>query len=244
MHPFGPLMRAGLAVICTAALAGCLELATPVTPTAPPEPAQTAAQSPASGVSGRSFARVVRTVEPIAERMCRNRTSGVDCDFLIRIDPDASQPANAYQSLSQTGRPLITFTQALLLDMRNEDELAFVLGHEAAHHIEGHIAEQVRSATLGAVLIGAIGAGQGATGAQLERLQNLGAFVGGRAFSKEAELEADALGTIITARAGYDPVRGSAFFSRIPDPGQTFLGTHPPNAERQAVVRKTAARLQ
>jgi len=73
--------------------------------------------------------------------------------------------------------------------------------------------------------------------------QELGAAVGARTYSKEFELEADRLGTIITKRAGYDPLRGAEFFTRIPDPGNRFLGTHPPNAQRIQTVRETAARL-
>jgi predicted Zn-dependent protease len=48
---------------------------------------------------------------------------------------------------------------------------------------------------------------------------------------------------MITARAGYDPVLGSKFFTRIPDPRDRFLGTHPPNADRVKAVRDTAAKL-
>jgi predicted Zn-dependent protease len=51
-------------------------------------------------------------------------------------------------------------------------------------------------------------------------------------------LEADALGTVITKRAGYDPVRGAAFFTQIADPGDRFLGTHPPNAKRIDTVKR------
>jgi predicted Zn-dependent protease len=73
--------------------------------------------------------------------------------------------------------------------------------------------------------------------------QRLGAEVGARSYSKDFELEADALGTVITARAGFDPLRGAEFFTRIPDPGDKFLGTHPPNASRIDVVRRTVAGL-
>lgn len=45
------------------------------------------------------------------------------------------------------------------------------------------------------------------------------------------------------ALAGYDPLRGAAFFVRIPDPGDQFLGTHPRNAQRIETVRRTAAAL-
>ena len=54
---------------------------------------------------------------------------------------------------------------------------------------------------------------------------------------------ADKLGTIITHKAGYNPVRGAEFFTRIADPGNRFLGTHPPNAARIDTVRQTAATL-
>jgi Zn-dependent protease with chaperone function len=39
-------------------------------------------------------------------------------------------------------------------------------------------------------------------------------------------------------------VLGSAFFTKIADPGNTFLGTHPPNAARIDAVRQTAATLK
>jgi len=73
--------------------------------------------------------------------------------------------------------------------------------------------------------------------------ERLGAQLGARAYSKDFELEADALGTVITARAGYKPLRGAQFFARIPDPGDKFLGTHPPNAARLQIVRQTVANL-
>ncbi|MDP5361691.1 MAG: M48 family metalloprotease, partial [Paracoccaceae bacterium] len=73
--------------------------------------------------------------------------------------------------------------------------------------------------------------------------QRLGASVGARTYSKEFELEADALGSRIAAAAGFDPLRGAEFFFRIPDPGDRFLGTHPPNAERLRTVRQVAASL-
>ena len=37
---------------------------------------------------------------------------------------------------------------------------------------------------------------------------------------------------------------GTGFFDRLPDPGDRFLGTHPPNAERKAVVAATVRQMQ
>lgn len=190
-----------------------------------------------------NFQAAVARVEPVAERMCAEQTNGINCDFLIRVDPNPGAPANAFQSLDRNGRPLLTFTRALIADARNQDEIAFVIGHESAHHIEQHIAQQRQSATAGALVGGIIGSALGADQATVNQISRAGATVGARRFSQEHELEADALGTVITARAGYDPIRGAAFFSRIPDPGDRFLGTHPPNAQRIETVRRVASSL-
>lgn len=191
----------------------------------------------------RSFVQVVRTVEPVAERECRARTSNVNCDFKILVDERPDQPANAFQTLDRSGRPIIAFTLQLIADARNTDELAFVMGHEAAHHIAGHIGRQQQNAAAGAVIAGSLAVLLGGSTEAVEVAQRRGAQVGARTYSKDFELEADALGTVITARAGYDPVRGAQFFTRIPDPGDRFLGTHPPNAERIETVRRVAAGL-
>jgi predicted Zn-dependent protease len=182
-------------------------------------------------------------LEPVAERECRNRTTGVNCDFNIVVDDRPGQPANAFQTLDKQGRPIVAFTLALIADARNEDELAFVMGHEAAHHIAGHIGRQQQNAVAGAVVAGAAAVLLGGSTQTIEAAQRTGAEVGARRYSKDFELEADALGTIITARAGYDPLRGAEFFTRIPDPGDKFLGTHPPNTQRLETVRRTAAGL-
>jgi predicted Zn-dependent protease len=82
----------------------------------------------------------------------------------------------------------------------------------------------------------------GADATAIRSAQDIGGQLGVRSFARDFELEADELGTGIALRAGYDPVRGAEYFTRIPDPGNQFLGTHPPNAERLATVRRAAGR--
>lgn len=238
-------MRAIAAAILTAAaLAGCVATPTPTSDGAAPPPATGPVPDRVSSRTAvANFDAAATRVEPVAERICRQRTQGLNCDFLLRVDPDPNAPPNAFQSLDRSGRPILTFTRSLIADARNVHEIAFVIGHEAAHHIENHIARQRRSATTGALIGGVLGSLTGADAAVVNDLARVGAGVGARRFSKEHELEADALGTIITDAAGYDPVRGAAFFTRIPDPGDRFLGTHPPNRDRIEIVRRTAATL-
>lgn len=236
------LSRVFAALAALTALAACD--APPVGSTAPAPSAQVApTASAAARASARSFIDVVNRVEPVAESECRNRTQNVDCDFNIVVDDRPGLPANAYQTLDRQGRPIIAFTLALIADARNEDELAFVLGHEAAHHIAGHIGRQQQNAVAGAVIFAGLATLSGGDENAVRSAQELGAQVGARSYSKAFELEADALGTVITQKAGFDAVRGAAFFTRIPDPGDQFLGTHPPNAERIEIVRRTAAGL-
>jgi len=231
------------ATLAFVALTACEVVPVQTSASAPQVQPTAAAPILSASQAARSFVQVVQTVEPVAERECRARTSGVNCDFNIVIDDRPGQPANAFQTLDKQGRPVVAFTLALIADARNEDELAFVLGHEAAHHIAGHIGRQQQNAVAGAVIFAGLATLSGGSASAVREAQQLGAQVGARSYSKEFELEADALGTIITKRAGYDPLRGAVFFTRIPDPGDKFLGTHPPNAPRIDVVRRTAAGL-
>lgn len=238
-------MRA-FALLALPLLAACVEPTTTPRPggstTAPAATSSNAAHLTPSQAN-REFVRVVQTIEPVAEAECRRRAPRSNCDFLIVIDDRPNQPPNAFQTLDDTGRPVIAFNLGLIAMAHNADELAFVLGHEAAHHINGHIARTQANAATGALIFAGLAALTGAGENGVRAAQDIGATVGARSYSKDFELEADALGTRITARAGYDPVRGAAFFTRIPDPGNRFLGTHPPNAARIETVRREAARL-
>ncbi|WP_226936614.1 M48 family metallopeptidase [Pseudogemmobacter faecipullorum] len=186
---------------------------------------------------------VVARVEPVMEQICRERVKNRDCNFVIAVDDEPGQAANAFQTLDPSGRPVVVFTSALLNMAQNLDELAFVLGHEAAHHIEGHIPRRQDQAATGAILVGILGQSAGLSGAELARVQEIGAGLAAQQYSKAFELEADGLGAEIALYAGFDPQRGAAFFARLPDPGDKLLGSHPANAERQAVVAARVRRL-
>lgn len=228
-------MRAAL-VFLVLALGGCEVAAT----AAPPH--VEAVGRPDSRTAAVNFVTVVRRVEPVAEQVCREQSRGVSCEYLVIVDDRPRQQPNAFHTLDRSGRPVIGFTLSLIADARNQDELAFILGHEAAHHIEGHIARGQQAAVAGAVLAGALAQLGGGDAAAIRSAQDLGGQVGVRSFAKGFELEADELGTAIAIKAGYDPVRGAKYFTRIGDPGNRFLGTHPPNAERLAAVRRAAGR--
>lgn len=234
------------AFLAVLSLAGCVAPQDVLVGLPAPAPGEAAAPLPRTDAraAAANFVAAVERVEPVAESFCRARTRGIPCDFRIVIDDRPGQPPNAFQTLDSNGRPVIAFTLSLVRAARNTDEIAFIMGHEAAHHILGHIPIASRNAASAAILAGVLATLGGADEAGVKTAQDIGATVGARQFSKEFELEADALGTEIAFRAGFDPVRGAAFFARLPDPGDRFLGTHPPNADRVAIVRRTAAGLQ
>ena len=190
-----------------------------------------------------AFASVVAVVEPVGEDLCRRYRPQFNCDFEVVVYKKNPNLVNAFQTIKSDGRPLIVFSQGLIEHARDEDELAFVLGHEMAHHLEGHLYQQYQSARSGAERFGGLISLVSASDRLVRNAERLDARLGGRKFSKTYELEADRLGTWIATIAGYDALRGAAFFMRMSDPGDQLLATHPPNQTRVETVRKAMADL-
>ncbi|VDS07055.1 Peptidase family M48 [Paracoccus haematequi] len=195
--------------------------------------------------AARMFVAVMRRMEPAVEREClQRRTQPINCDFQFVVDDRPGQETNAFQTIDATGRPIIGFTLPLIAQTRNGDEIAFVVGHEASHHILNHLDRKAGAAAAGAVILGSIASVYGNNPEAIETAQRIGASVGSRYYSRDWELQADYLGAIMTLNAGFDPINGSLFFERIPDPGDHILGTHPPRAARLAQVRRAVADVQ
>ena len=189
------------------------------------------------------FFQVVRDMQPVAQSECRKKRRDNFCEFVILVDVDPRSPPNAYQTLSDDGQPMLTMTASMIASFQTADEMAFVMAHEVAHHILRHLEQQQDTVAASAELYARLAAQQGGSPRDIRRAQRLGAQVGAQAYSQDYEFEADRLGTVMTARAGYDPVLGSKYFLRLPEPDDTYLATHPPNEERRQMVAKTAAEL-
>lgn len=199
------------------------------------------------------FERVAKRVEPHAEAMCRQETPERDCDLIIRVDLDPTKPANAHQTVNSDG-PLIIVTSPLLQGTKNDDEVAFVMGHEAGHHIAKHLDKQVQQQLAGALIFGvaAAYAGSGSYNPyqqqNVENAMNAGAAIGSVAYSQTYELEADMLGAYIAEAAGYDAEKGSLLFARREggnvageNGAMSLWSTHPRSPQRIATVRYAVA---
>jgi predicted Zn-dependent protease len=99
----------------------------------------------------------------------------------------------------------IFITRGLLERMRNEAELAGVLGHEIAHVLRRHHLKAIQKGAQAALAGDALQmALRERGGAARDKLIAFGTEMYGRGLDKSDELEADRLGIVIAARAGYD----------------------------------------
>ncbi|MEK6635205.1 MAG: M48 family metallopeptidase, partial [Planctomycetota bacterium] len=129
---------------------------------------------------------------------------------------------------------------------QDENGLAVVLGHEVAHALANHGGErmsQLLLAQMGATTLSAALSQQPQQTRQLLlQVYGIGANVGViLPYSRNHELEADHIGLIIMARAGYDPRTAIPFWQRMNDKAgkrpPEFLSTHPAPIKRIEDIR-------
>jgi predicted Zn-dependent protease len=124
---------------------------------------------------------------------------------------------------------------------KDETGLAVVLGHEIGHAIAGHGNERMSQSLLaqmgGLALSVALSQQPGQTQALFQQVYGVGANVGFLLpYSRLQESEADRIGLIFMARAGYDPRAAISFWGRMSAQGgqrpPEFLSTHPAPTSR------------
>jgi len=135
--------------------------------------------------------------------------------------------------------------EGILPVCETEAGLAVVMAHEVAHAIARHGGERMsQSYAVGAVRQAVAYATQSQTEVRRElfmRAYGLGAEYGVLLpYSREHELEADRIGIMLMAKAGYDPREAPGFWRRFARMGSAeqpieFLSTHPSD-ERRAVT--------
>ncbi|WP_417458634.1 M48 family metallopeptidase [Kordiimonas sp.] len=147
----------------------------------------------------------------------------------------------------------IAVYQKMVDSFTDDNELAAVMGHEIAHAILRHGAEQMSRAQAQNLAIVGVGAAVGATtkdGEMAQMAVTLGALAA-QGFvqlphSRAMELEADDIGTLYMARAGYDPRAAVRLWQKMKSMKDgasqpAFLSTHPSDDKRIARINAKMA---
>ena len=154
---------------------------------------------------------------------------------------------NEVNAFCMPGGKIVVY-EGLLPVTQNETALAIVLGHEIAHAVANHSAEQMTKQQDQQLLGNIIGAAASAVGvgtnaqSTISSLYGLGSQMATLKYSRNHENEADHIGLIFAAMAGYNPQEALTFWQRMAQSSQgntpEFLSTHPSDATRIANIQK------
>jgi predicted Zn-dependent protease len=192
--------------------------------------------------SGPDYDRVQRVadrIEDASERLHAKAVRGFEWQWTVVNDD------NMVNAWALPGGKSAVYTGMLRM-AKSDDELAVVMGHEASHAIARHAGERISSnMVIQGALQGtsmALGdmspAAQQATMAALGLGSNVGVLL---PWSRMQESEADELGLLIAADAGYDPRTSIDLWTRMASQSGAppeFLSTHPSENTRIARLQK------
>jgi len=182
---------------------------------------------------------VADRIEDASERLHAKAVRGFEWQWTV-IDDDKT--VNAW---ALPGGKSAVYTGMLRM-AKSDDELAVVMGHEASHAIARHAGERISgNMVIQGALQGtsmALGdmspAAQQATMAALGLGSNVGVLL---PWSRMQESEADELGLLIAADAGYDPRTAIDLWTRMSSQSGAppeFLSTHPSENTRIKRLQK------
>ena len=163
---------------------------------------------------------------------------GYNWEFNLIDDP---KTVNAW---CMPGGKVVVYSGILPLT-QDENGLAVVLGHEISHAVAKHGAERMSDQLVAqggsAVLSTALSQNPTTTKNLFLTAVGGASSLGMLAFSRRQESEADHLGLIFMAMAGYNPEGAAPFWQRMAAISQSstpaFLSDHPADAQRIAAIK-------
>ena len=137
---------------------------------------------------------------------------------------------------------LIVVYEGILPITQDESSLAIVMGHEIAHAVARHSAEQMSTQMkqqyglqIGTAILGGLGMGTN-TSSLIGAILANGFNFKNLSYSRDHESEADHMGLIFAAMAGYDPQTAVTFWQRMAasktNTTSEFLSDHPSDETR------------
>ena len=152
---------------------------------------------------------------------------------------------NEANAFCMPGGKIVVY-EGLLPYTKDEPSLAIVLGHEIAHAVAKHSAEQMSKQIknqYGTQILGSVlsAAGVGSTTTQLAQIiAQKGLQFRSLKYSRDNETEADRMGLIFAAMAGYDPNVAVSFWQRMSQGSSNqsdMFSDHPSDAKRIAAIK-------
>ncbi len=199
----------------------------------------------ASAMVERVGIRIARAVEQyLSDNGFANRLANFKWEFKL-VEDDTP---NAW---AMPGGKVVFYTGILPLT-QTEAGLAVVMGHEIAHAVARHGNERMSQAMMlqlgGIALAESLKEKPEATQAIFLTAYGLGSQLGVMLpYSRRHEYEADELGLIFMAMAGYHPEEAIHFWTRMSElPGTRppeFLSTHPVDTKRIQNIQKIMPRV-
>ena len=136
----------------------------------------------------------------------------------------------------------IVVYEGILPVTQDEASLAIVLGHEIAHAVAKHSAERLSNAykqQYGMQILGGVAQAAGASSTLTQlgtQVLGVGAQAWSSGFSRKQESEADYMGLVFAAMAGYDPAVAVNFWQRMSSAtgggSSSIFSDHPTDATR------------
>lgn len=186
-------------------------------------------------------ADTLKSVAQVSNRIID--AAGLRGQYKWQVTVIRSPEANAF--VMPNGR-IVVYTGILPIT-RDDAGLAAVIGHEVAHVVAHHAAERLSQSLVAQAAIDVAGAASDPGNASLVAAAlGIGAQYGVLLpFSRQHESEADRIGQIFMAKAGYDPAEAIALWVRMAASAEKsgksaieFASTHPSSETRQAQLRQ------
>lgn len=161
-------------------------------------------------------------------------------EFNVVDDP------NTVNAFCMPGGKVVVYT-GILKVTQNEDALAVVMGHEIAHALANHGNERMSQGLVAQLGLTSLQVALAQKPSQTNNLLLAAAGAGAQIgillpFSRKHESEADEIGLILMAMAGYDPNSAAPFWDRMNKSGGSrppeFLSTHPDPEKRSDRLRQ------
>ncbi len=197
-----------------------------------------------SGASAQSVKSVGNKLASAINRYMQSNGYGDKYNYQYEFNLIESKDINAW---CMPGGKVAVYS-GILPVTRNDAGLATVMGHEIAHAIAQHAAERYSQMTLaqagGGIVGAAVGGRSQGTQQVVGQLYGLGGQLALLKYSRNQESEADRLGLIFMAMAGYNPDNAVAFWERMAVAKEgngtppEFLSSHPSDATRIDAIRK------